>query len=128
MRGGGRLCKESDIVRQKVLRPIQQMGRGDQGERVGQGCQSDIGIPRYQDITPGQAAYNSLAEKGINMLENQDVNGKGSNKGVSDIMLLGNQNKILQTLIDSEPQTPTNLQNNTKTLVVLNTLNRDYAF
>ena len=33
-------------------RPIRQMGRGDQGERVGQGCQSDIRIPRYQDITP----------------------------------------------------------------------------
>ena len=33
-------------------RPIRQMGLGDQGERVGQGCQSDIRIPGYQEITP----------------------------------------------------------------------------
>ena len=33
-------------------RAIEQMGLGDQGERVGQGCQSDIRIPGYQEITP----------------------------------------------------------------------------
>ena len=48
MRGGGDV-KSLTLGEQ---RPIRQMGRGDQGERVGEGCQSDIRIPPYQDITP----------------------------------------------------------------------------
>ena len=46
---GGWGGNENSLTLGEKERPIRQMGRGDQGERVGQGVSQIAG---YQDITP----------------------------------------------------------------------------